>query len=98
MVEDSGGAEVVDREVELMAFSRIVGVSCNGHTDRLKEAFALILADKTYKPNKHSAKGGRAGKKGTRELVNLFSLVNYEGGSGSVLCNRGKGRGNGITL
>jgi hypothetical protein len=33
-----------------------------------------------------------------RELVNLISTVNYEGGGGSVTRSRGKGRGNRIVI
>jgi hypothetical protein len=38
------------------------------------------------------------GKKGTKEFVNLYFGVNYEGGSGSVSRSRSKGRGNHIVL
>ena len=38
------------------------------------------------------------GRKGLRELVNLITTVNYEGGGGSVTRSRGKGRGNRIVL
>jgi hypothetical protein len=49
-------------------------------------------------PSKNSVGGGKAGKKGMRELDNLHSSINYDGGSGSVSCSRGKGRGNQICL
>jgi hypothetical protein len=90
---------VFGKEVEIiMAFRQIVGVSCDGHTNKLREAIALILVGKTYKPDKKLVEGGKVGKKGMRELVNLFSSVNYEGGSGNVSCSREKGRENRITL
>jgi hypothetical protein len=82
----------------IFAFSQIVGVSCDGQFDRLREAIALILAGKSYKPGKNSVGGGKAWKKGMRELDNLHSSINYDGGSGSVSRSRGRGRGNRICL
>jgi hypothetical protein len=99
--EDGGGcgSQVIGKEEEVIfAFSHIVGVSCDGQFDRLKEAIALILAGKPYKPGKNSVGGGKAGRKGMRELENLHSSVNYDGGRGSVSRSRGKGRGNHICL
>jgi hypothetical protein len=91
---NSGGSQGADREMELiMAFRRIVGVSCDGHVERLKAAFAHILAGKKKEAKKNRG-GGQVGRKGTREILNLFTSVNYEGGSGSVTRSRGKGRGN----
>jgi hypothetical protein len=50
------------------------------------------------KAAKKNVEGGQGGRKGMRELVNLISTVNYEGGGGSVTRSRGKGRGNRIVL
>jgi hypothetical protein len=98
---DGGGndSQVLDKEVELiMAFSQIVGVSCEGYFEKLRVAFAHILAGKMNKAGKRSVGGGQGGRKGLRELVNLISTVNYEGGGGSVTRSRGKGRGNRLVL
>jgi hypothetical protein len=96
-IGDSDGVREVDKEMELiMVFRNIVGVSCDGHVERLKAAFAPILAGK--KETKKNRGGGQVGRKGTREILNLFTSVNYEGGSGSVTRNRGKGRGNRFDL
>ena len=46
----------------------------------------------------NSVGGGKARKKGMRELDNLHFSVNYDGGSGSVSRSRGKGRGSRICL
>jgi hypothetical protein len=85
-----------------MAVSQILGVSCDGHIEKLRAAFAHILAGRANKGAKKSMGGSQAGKKGMRELVNLYSGVNYErgggGGSGSVPRSRSKGRGNHIVL
>jgi hypothetical protein len=98
-VGDGNGSQATGKEEELIfAFNQIVGVSCDGQFDRLREAIALILAGKAFKPGKNSVGGGKAGKKGMRELDNLYSSVNYDGGSGSVSRSRGKGRGNRICL
>jgi hypothetical protein len=97
-VGNSGEFQEADREMELiMAFRHIVGVSCDGHLKRLRAAFAHILAGKKKEAKKNRG-GGQVGRKGTRELFNLFTTVNYEGGSGSVTCSRGKGRGNRLVL
>jgi hypothetical protein len=96
---DGSGSQATGKEEEVIfAFSQIVGISCDGQFDRLREAFALILAGKAYKPGKNSVGGGKAGKKGMCELDNLHSSINYDGGSGSVSRSRGKGRGNRICL
>jgi hypothetical protein len=93
-IGDSVGVRGVDKEMELiMVFRNIVGVSCDGHVERLKAAFAPILAGKKKKTKKNRG-GGQVGRKGTREILNLFTSVNYEGGNGSVTRSRGKGRGN----
>jgi hypothetical protein len=100
-IVDGGGndSQVLDKEVELiMAFSQIVGVSCEGYFEKLRVAFAHILAGKMNKAGKRSVGGGQGGRKGLRELVNLISTVNYEGGGGSVTRSRGKGRGNRLAL
>ena len=40
-----GGSQAADKEVELiMAVSQILGVLCEGHFEKLRVAFALILA------------------------------------------------------
>jgi hypothetical protein len=100
-VEIGGGenSQVIDKDVELiMAFSQIVGVSCDGYIEKLREAFSHILAAKEPKATKKSMGGGQGGRKGLRELVKLITTVNYEGGGGSVTRSRGKGRGNRIVL
>jgi hypothetical protein len=95
---NSGGFQETDRGMELiMAFRNIVGVSCDGHVERLKAAFAHILAGKKKEVKKNRG-GGQVGRKGTREILNLFTSVNYDGGSGSVTRSRGKGRGNRLVL
>ena len=89
------GPHVAGKVVELIvAFSKIVGVSCEGYTEKLKAVFAHILVEKA---NKVVSKA-MGGKKSTRELINLISLVNYEGSGGSVSGIRTKGRGNRIIL
>ena len=61
---DGSGSQASGKEDEVIfAFSQIVGVSCDGQFDRLREAIALILAGKSYKPGKNSGGGGKAGKK-----------------------------------
>ena len=93
------GIQETSKEVELIiAFSQIAGVSCEGYIEKLRGAFAHILAGKVNKEAKKNVGGGQRGRKGMRELVNLISTVNYEGGDGSVTCSRGKGRGNRIVL
>jgi hypothetical protein len=89
-----GGCQEGDKGMEIiMAFRQIVGVSCDGHVERLRAAFAHILAGKKKEVKKNRG-GGQVGRKGTREILNLFTSVNYDGGSGSVTRSRGKGRGN----
>jgi hypothetical protein len=91
---NSGGCQNGDKGMEIiMAFRQIVGVSCDGHVERLRAAFAHILAGKKKEVKKNRG-GGQVGRKGTREILNLFTTVNYDGGSGSVTRSRGKGRGN----
>jgi hypothetical protein len=47
------GSQEAGKAVKLiMAFSQIVGVSCEGHIEKLKVAFAHILADKANKAAK----------------------------------------------
>ena len=49
----SGGYQAVDKELELiLAVSQILGVSCDGHFEKLKEAFAHILASRANKKAK----------------------------------------------
>jgi hypothetical protein len=63
-VGDGSGSQATRKEKEVIfAFSHIVGVSCDGHFDRLREAIALILARKSYKPSKNSVGEARLGKK-----------------------------------
>jgi hypothetical protein len=95
---NSGGCQEGDKGLEIiMAFRQIVGVSCDGHIERLRAAFAHILAGKKKEVKKNRG-GGQVGRKGTREILNLFTSINYDGGSGSVTRNRGKGRGNRFVL
>jgi hypothetical protein len=82
----------------IMAFSQIVGISCDGYIEKLRVAFAYILAGKVDKAAKKTMGGGQGDRKGLRELINLITTVNYEGGSGSVTRSRGKRRGNRIVL
>ena len=59
------GSQETDKEVELfMAFSQIVGVSCNGYIEKLRVAFAHILAGKESKANKKKVEGGQGAEKG----------------------------------
>ena len=61
---DGSGSQATRKEDEVIfAFSQIVGVSCDGQFNRLREAIALILAGKSYKPGKNSVGGGKAKKK-----------------------------------
>jgi hypothetical protein len=91
---NSGGCQEGDKGMEIiLAFRQIVGVSCDGHVERLRAAFAHILAGKKKEVKKNRG-GGQVGRKGTREVLNLFTSVNYDGGSRSVTRSRGKGRGN----
>jgi hypothetical protein len=93
-----GGCQEADKGMEIiMAFRQIVGVSCDGHVERLRAAFAHILAGKKKEVKKNRG-GGQVGRKGTREVLNLFTSINYDGGSGSVTRSRGKGRGNRFVL
>jgi hypothetical protein len=55
--------------------------------------FAHVLADKANREANKAVGGSHVVKKGTRELINLISTVNYEGSRGSVSRNRVKGRG-----
>ena len=49
----SGGYQVADKELELiLAMSQILGVSCDGHFKKLREAFAHILAGRANKKAK----------------------------------------------
>jgi hypothetical protein len=96
---ESGGPHVAGKEKELiMATSHILGVSCDGHFDKLWAAYALILGGRPKKVNKKPVRGSQEGKKGLRELANLQSGVNYEGGSESVSRGRNKGRGNRLMI
>ena len=94
----SGSQEAGKEEELIFAFYHIVGISCDGQFDRLREAIALILAGKSFKPGKKFVGGGKAGRKGKREVDNLYSSINYEGGSRSVSRSSGKGGGNRICL
>ena len=95
----SGGYQAADNELDLiLAVSRILGVSCDGHFEKLNEAFAHILAGRANRKAKKSVGGSQRGKKGLRELVNLNFGVNYEGGSGSVSRSRSKEKGNRIVI
>jgi hypothetical protein len=52
------GIQETDKEMELiMAFSQIVGVSCEGYIEKLRVAFAQILAGQLRK----MGGGGRLG-------------------------------------
>jgi hypothetical protein len=60
------------KQVELiMAFSHIVGVSCDGHIEKLRMTFAHILAGKEKKVAKKIVGGGQVGRKGTRDSLTL---------------------------
>jgi hypothetical protein len=53
-----GGSQEVGKAMELIvAFSQIVGVSCDGHTEKLRAAFAHIVADKANKAAKKTMGG-----------------------------------------
>jgi hypothetical protein len=54
-----GGSLEADREVELiMAFSQIIGISCDDYMDKLRVAFTHILAGKVKKAGKKNVAGG----------------------------------------
>jgi hypothetical protein len=99
VVDSSKGSHVTGKAVELiLVFSKIVGVSCEGYTEKLKAAFAHLLTDKANREVNKAVGGSQVVKKGTRELINLISTVNYEGSGGSVSRNRVKGRGSRLLL
>jgi hypothetical protein len=60
---ESGWPQAADKEVQLiMATSRILGVSCDGHFEKLRAAFALILAGRAKNGNKKPVGGSQEGK------------------------------------
>jgi hypothetical protein len=99
VVDSSKVSQVTGKAVELiLVFSKIVGVSYEGYTEKLKAAFTHILTDKANREGNKAVGGSQAVKKGTRELINLISMVNYEGSGGSVSRNRVKERGSRLLL
>jgi hypothetical protein len=73
----------------VMVFSRIMGLSCDGFEGRLLALFKDIIASNG---GKTSGSSSRASKKGTRELNNLFSSINYDARSGGSSRGRNKVR------
>jgi hypothetical protein len=70
-------------------FSQLVGLSCDGYEGKLSALFEDIVASNSEKA---SGSRSRVGKKGTRELNNLFSSINYDAHSGSTSRGRNKVR------
>jgi hypothetical protein len=73
----------------VMVFSRIMGLSCDGFEGRLLDLYKDIIASNG---GKTSGSSSRASKKGTRELNNLFSSINYDARSGGSSRGRNKVR------
>jgi hypothetical protein len=73
----------------VMVFSHIVGLSCDGLEGKLLALFEDIIASNGGKAPGSSS---RASKKGTRELNNLFSSINYDARSGGSSRGRNKVR------
>jgi hypothetical protein len=60
---ESGGPHVAGKEKELiMATSHILGVSCDGHFDKLWAAYALILAGRPKKVKQETSEGKSGGQ------------------------------------
>jgi hypothetical protein len=70
-------------------FGLIVGLTCDGFEEKLSALFADIIASND---NKGEGCGSSAGKKGMRELNNLFCSINYDVYNWSASRNRNKGR------
>jgi hypothetical protein len=70
-------------------FSQFVGLSCDGYEGKLSALFEDIVASNAEKA---SGSKSRMGKKGTRELNNLFSSINYDAHRGSASRGRYKVR------
>jgi hypothetical protein len=70
-------------------FGHFVGLSCDGYEGKLAALFEDILASNE---NKAAGSSSSVGKKGMRELNNLFSSINYDSHSGSASFGRSKGR------
>lgn len=76
-------------------YSKFVGVSCDGEDGKLSDVFGVIIADNEGNGKEvGEAVEAHVEKKGTRELNNLYSSVNYEVHSRSTLRDRNKGRAN----
>jgi hypothetical protein len=68
------GAQSSDWVLQLVkVFSHLVGLSCDGYEGKLSALFEDIIASNS---GKVSGSSPRAGKKGMRELNNLFSSIN----------------------
>ena len=52
-----GGSQEASKDL-IMAFNQVVGVSCDGHTEKLRAVFAHILAGKANKKAKKFVGGG----------------------------------------
>ena len=70
-------------------FSLFVGLTCNGFEEKLSVLFADIIASND---NEGEGCSSSTGKKGMRELNNLFCSINYDVHSGNASRNRSKGR------
>lgn len=66
-----------------------MGLSCDGFEGKLLALFEDIIASNGGKASGSSL---RASKKGTRELNNLFSSINYDARSGGSSRGRNKVR------
>jgi hypothetical protein len=73
----------------VMVFSHLVGLSCDGFEGKLLALFEDIIASNSGKVLGSST---RVSKKGTRELNNLFSSINYDAHSGGASRGRNKVR------
>ena len=70
------GSQTADKALKLVEeFSHYVGILCDGYEGKLSELFADIIANNE---EKGAVVASTMGKKGTRELNNLFCSINYE--------------------
>ena len=97
VVDESGGSEEVAKEVEIiMVFSQIVGVSCDGHTDRLREAFALFWLARLIRRLRILLGEVRRAKKVRENLLISFHRLIMRGDVG--VCLVAEEKEGGITL
>lgn len=70
-------------------FSHLVQLSCDGYEGKLSALFADIIASNT---EQDAGSSSCVGKKGMRELNNLFNSINYDVHSGSISRAKNKWR------